>query len=362
MEKKRDLTIDIIKGVAITAVVLLHINYSFPEWTLLKIRSAFGGVWHVAVFFIVGGWFFKDEKIANIRAFVIGKVKGLYLKSLLVYIPLVFFHNTFFSIKWLFPDIEYNHKFLDSYYSAGDVLVHSLKQIVFLNREPFAGAMWFVDSLFWGILLYGFITFFVLKICDKPRQAFYIKGVIFLLMTIISSIARDKYSIEIPKVSNTCSILVLLFVGQYLGQKKINFDNKIVLVASCLIFWQYDVLHRPMALNHNNYSDVVFLVVAPLSALYIIGFCGKKIQGDIVGRLFSYVGKESFWIMGLHMIGFHVFTTILETLGWNFEPHFTTPVLSNVFLVLGYLLFGVCVPLILVASLRFVLFKVRRFV
>lgn len=53
--KQRDSTIDIIKGFAMIAVVLLHINFAFPKIGILNTNSLFGGLWHVAVFFC-GKW------------------------------------------------------------------------------------------------------------------------------------------------------------------------------------------------------------------------------------------------------------------------------------------------------------------
>lgn len=83
--KKRNTTIDIIKGFAIIAVVLLHINFNFPKWHLLNIDSICGSLWHVAVFFVVSGWFLKDSRLLNFKTFARGKVVNLYVKAL--YVP-----------------------------------------------------------------------------------------------------------------------------------------------------------------------------------------------------------------------------------------------------------------------------------
>ena len=52
--------------------------------------------------------------------------------------------------------------------------------------------------------------------------------------------------------------------------------------------------------------------------------------------------------MGFHMLGFHVVTTILGFFGIEFEHHFTTPEIGhNVFLLIGYLSFGIGIPLMI---------------
>lgn len=352
MEKTRDKTIDIIKGFAIMAVVLLHIDYAFPKYVFLKLGNALGGSWHVAVFFIVGGWFLSDAKMLNLKHFLLGKVKSLYLKSILICVPLVLLHNIFLSNGWLYTDVLYNNRFI-TMYSEGDFFIHALKQFLLINKEPFAGAMWFVDSLFLGLSLYGIISVIALKICMDAKKSFYMRGIVFLVIAVLSSLVQTVYRIEIPKISNTCSILILLYVGQYLGMKKLVFNNKMFLLASLLLFWQYNILHPGMNLVHNSYSDVVFLVIAPLSALYIIGFVGNFIKDNFVGKTIAFIGKESFVIMGVHMVGFHLFTAILQGGGMFFEHHFTTPHIDDCQLLVGYFLFGVGFPLLLVVPLRY---------
>lgn len=95
--KQRDSTIDIIKGFAMISVVLLHINFAFPKIGILNMNSLFGGLWHVAVFFVVSGWLLKDSKLLSCKSFAKGKVINLYLKAMYVYIPLVLLHNAFLS-------------------------------------------------------------------------------------------------------------------------------------------------------------------------------------------------------------------------------------------------------------------------
>ena len=133
------------------------------------------------------------------------------------------------------------------------------------------------------------------------------------------------------------------------GKKTLcSFENGLVLFVCVIIFYQYNLFDGGMALNSNRFHDMVHLVVCSWSAMYILAFIGKKIQRSSAGKLIAYIGKESFWIMGLHMVGFHVFTTILNSFGMEFEHHFTTPNIdSNITLLIGYLFFGIGIPLLI---------------
>lgn len=347
--KQRDSTIDIIKGFAMIAVVLLHINFTFPRIGILNTNSLFGGLWHVAVFFVVSGWFLKDCKLLSFKSFAKGKVINLYLKAMYVYIPLVLLHNAFFKIGWLYGDINYHHGFLGGF-TFPQILSHICFQFFFTQREPFSGAMWFVDSLFLGLLLYSLITICVSKLFGSSNDVAknVIRFAVCFSLAFMSAALRDIFEINIPKVSNTLSAVVLMCVGQMLGRLKLKFDNGFLLLMTALIFFQYTVLTPSVALNTNQYKDVVFLIVSSVSALYVLGYISKKITNTVSGGVIKHIGKESFWVMGFHMLGFHVFTAILGFFGIEFEHHFTTPEIgNNVFLLIGYLFFGIVIPLMI---------------
>lgn len=93
---KRSLSVDITKGVAIIAIVLGHIAYSYPRCSLLDTSALVYSLWHVAVFFIVAGFFIKEEQLVQPKLWFKKKFSSLYLKILYFYIPAVLLHNVLF--------------------------------------------------------------------------------------------------------------------------------------------------------------------------------------------------------------------------------------------------------------------------
>ena len=352
----RENYVDIIKGFAIIAVVLLHINFAFPKYALINTGSILGGQWHVAVFFLVSGFFIKDDKLASPISFMKPKFWNLYIKALYVYIPLVLLHNVFLRWGWLYTDILYNHKYL-SEFEGLDWILHIVSQFLFFSREPLSGAMWYVDSLLIAMGIYTVLYWLVSKSNRLNNSRQKIIGCIILVLATISGIATNVFGITLPKCSNVFTGLLLIYVGKNSykllstggGKKTLcSFENGLVLFVCVIIFYQYNLFDGGMALNSNRFHDMVHLVVCSWSAMYILAFIGKKIQRSSAGKIIAYIGKESFWIMGLHMIGFHVFTTILNFFGMEFEHHFTTPNIdTNITLLIGYLFFGIGIPLLI---------------
>ena len=74
----RSIYVDIVKGVAIISVVLLHTNFQFPSSHYMPLSSLLGWMWHVAVFFLIGGFFINESKLIQPFFFIKGKLGSLY--------------------------------------------------------------------------------------------------------------------------------------------------------------------------------------------------------------------------------------------------------------------------------------------
>lgn len=79
--------VDIAKGIAILSVVLLHVDFVYPKLSFINISAMLGWYWHVPVFFLIGGFFLKEERLLQPVSFIKGKFKSLYLLALYIYLP-----------------------------------------------------------------------------------------------------------------------------------------------------------------------------------------------------------------------------------------------------------------------------------
>lgn len=46
-------------------------------------------------------------------------------------------------------------------------------------------------------------------------------------------------------------------------------------------------------------------------------YIGKHIEKNVVGKAIAYVGKESFYVMALHFVGFKLCTLALQSIGYR---------------------------------------------
>lgn len=228
--------VDIAKGIAILAVVLLHISYRFYDSTFLPLTALLGWLWHVPVFFVLGGFFLKEERLIHPISFIKGKIKSLYKLLLYFYIPAVLLHNVMLNIGFYDATMIYGGKTMSAY-GLVDTLRELLLSVCFAGREPILGAMWFVYVLFLALCGISFISWILNKFF-KGIQYEYSRAMFLLIVCITSCTLTKLFDFTIPRFNNTLTAMWLIYCG-YMLKNRLNlvFQNKYICMACCLIVY-----------------------------------------------------------------------------------------------------------------------------
>lgn len=352
MESKRSLSVDIAKGISIIAIVFGHIGFLYPVGQLVNTKDLFLYLWHVPVFFIVAGFFIKEEQLIQLKMWFKKKFSSLYLKILYFYVPAVLLHNVFIQIEWY--SLDSTEPVIHTY-SWIDFVKQTILAICLGGREPIVGAMWFVYVLFMALIGLSIISWITKKIAKDDRQYEWIRGISLLSMCIIAGILSHKYGLTIRRFSNTFTAMLLIYVGKLMYQKmKLSFDNGYMAIVCALIAFEVACMLGGVSLNGNEYKDILQLLVAAPAVLYIIMYIGKRIETNAIGKAIAYVGKESFYVMALHFVGFKLCTLALQGVGYGGANlgDLTPSIGSDLFLLLLYAIFGVGFPLVFMWGFR----------
>ena len=237
--KNRQGWVDIAKGLAIIAVVMGHINYNWPGGKLLPLNYLLIWLWHVPVFFMIGGFFLKNEKLLHPQLFVWGKVKNLYLLILYIYIPFLVLHNLFIRIGFYDLNIYYYGKYVTEW-GLMDFGKHLILAIFFAGREPLLGAMWFVYVLFMALCIISGVSWSLKKIGKKWDERTYelIRCLVFLSFAVFACTLTQLCNITIPRFNNTLVAVWLIYVGMLIVQKAgFQFKNLIVALVCGIVAW-----------------------------------------------------------------------------------------------------------------------------
>lgn len=182
MKNRCSISVNITKGVAIIAIVLGHINFSYPTYTFVNYSVFVYGLWHVAVFFIVAGFFIKEEQLVQPKLWFYKKFSSLYLKILYFYIPAVLLHNVLIYIGWY--SLESAEPVIYEY-SAFDFAKQTILAVCLGGREPILGAMWFVYVLFMALIGLSGISWGIRKLTNNDRQYEWTRFVVLLAMCML---------------------------------------------------------------------------------------------------------------------------------------------------------------------------------
>lgn len=338
--------IDISKGIAIIAVVLLHIDYTFYNHVLLPVEVLLGGGWHVAVFFILGGFFLKEEKLIQPIGFIKGKIKSLYKLLLYFYIPAVLLHNVMLQIGWYDTMTDYGGKHMTHW-----GFTHTVKELVMsvclAGREPILGAMWFVYVLFIALCGLSFVSWTAKQITRNEKQYEWIRMIVLLGLCMVSCTMSNVMGFNIPRFNNSLTAMWLIYSGYILKSRLIvDFSNIPFCLLCCMIVYHSASMLGEVSLNNNVYNDALTLTVSSVAMLYVICCIAKCIEHNPIGKFLARCGKDSFYIMGLHFVGFKMATYLLMLIGINNSlSALKAPAGASFFQLILYLTMGVLLPL-----------------
>lgn len=345
---KREEWVDIAKAFAIIAVVVGHIDYNYPDIRLFPIPTIIAWMWHVPVFFMIGGFFLREEKLIQPFSFIKGKIKNLYLPILYLYVPVTLLHNILIDCGFYSLTTSYGGKSV-TYWGYADYAVRLIETVLCAGREPLLGAMWFAYVLFMALCFISILCYVIKRfIPNDACKRKCVLCIILLTSALVSNILTNVFDYTIPRFSNLPTAAWLIYIGMLVMKEyKLSFNNKFFLLLCIIIFYCCAIFHGNVSLNQNNYDDIVSLTLSSFSALYIIVYISKKCKG-IVAKIMSVIGRNSFYIMGLHFFIFKLCSLMLNCMGFSKDISALSASCSNLLQYVIYTMAGVFGPLIII--------------
>lgn len=356
-QEKRQEYVDIIKGWAMLLVVVFHSSSGlFPN----PFYSLLGGGMDVVIFFIVAGFFIKSERLVNPKSFLLPKLRTLYIPATIIYVCAVLLHNVFVDIGW-YPlgGFHPGNGQPFHYYDLKDFAMGVLKALCCAGSGELAmGAMWFLYSLLYAMTGLSLLAWGTKKLVADEKLREKILIIILLTCLIASCILTQVFGFTVSRLNNSITAMALIYLGKKINQDfQWSYNNAFYFIISLLIFVSVVFLQKaPVKLAKNQYQDILQLCVGGGSLLYIWGFIAKRLVSTWVGRLLALIGRESFYVMALHIVGFFICNSLLEMLGvfQQGDPRgmYTYRMQGDILVFLCYTVFAVGFPLVSVMLFR----------
>lgn len=333
--KRRENIIDIIRAFGIILVIIGHCinNYFIKSFIYL---------FHLPLFFILSGYLYNDKEAKYPWEFFGKKLRKFLIYYFIYGSFLVLFHNLFITMGIIGDQPKY---------SIANFITEIINSILMISREPFSAGMWFIPVLFVSIIIYNFITYFSQK--SKNKKCFEIKRTILVVSLAVIGLYLGYRNCNIGLHYQT-SLIVLPFI--HIGQiTKLYFKKylnhniliSIAIIIVSILSLQYIKCNVELSMNLIE-NPLLFYIIASLLTyvVYVLSYYIDKYTNKI-STLLSYIGKNTFQIMCLHILGFKIvdfLIIILFTKDYYLLPLFTHS--YNKFYII-YIISGIFIPLII---------------
>ena len=270
--EKRTPFYDVAKGICIISVVLGH----------LGIATRFVYFYHLSIFFFISGLFLNVKK-HSFKDFFLKKIKSLY-------IPYVIF-SLLFAIFFDFSNMT-NIKYV-------------LRIFLFDSKAPFTGTFWFIPCLFINSML-AFLTGKVTLNFDMSfrKRIYYGLFCFYVILTFIFCKLNFQFYYNLHLIPWIQIIYILAFL--YNSYQLKLFQNRfmsliiglcafiLLLLATLFTNFRIDIVNNQFS---NSFFWLVIIFIG-ICFVFAISFLLQNI------KVFSFIGKHSFYIMCFHFITF----------------------------------------------------------
>lgn len=309
---KRIDEIDIVKALAIMLMVACHSGVAFAKFIFL---------FHMAVFFIASGFFFRDASSDNLKSvweFIRNKIRKLWFPFFLWNAVFVLLHNLL-ERTMILPETAADQTiaYTPALYSGTDILSMIGKGALFSYKEPLIGGFWFLKILFLVSITWCLIDFLLKHLCKKlTKGQVKIKKInqIRLILQAIISVAFLLFGyscsirgIQLYGLAYVGSYYCLFFMGHLLSLVKSYFIKwswpvwLLILIGSFGILYVLNPLGA-IGYNLNEYSSPQYMVCCAFSGwcfLYSMAWFLKKIPG--INKIMITVGKHTLSVLIFHL-------------------------------------------------------------
>jgi polysaccharide biosynthesis protein PslL len=270
---KRQIWIDVLKGLGIIAVVVGHVTYN-P----LLAQTIF--MFHMPLFFLIGGYLHKT-----------GMGQGAYLKaktrSLLV--P----YLSFLVILW---PLEVLVAFPGQPWTGAWILTAVIGPLVAGGQhlKGFGAVFWFVTCYF----LTQQLVHFLLRRYTMVQCA--LVCAVMLVLAYLNGWLLRPWSVA----WNANAVLMaapLYFIGYWARGRKLGAAlPAAALVTAVALGLNVLGYHNTFDIKSIDYGFPVVTLVSALAAVALLAWCAQRLQSNLAGRALAAIGGASMTIMFLH--------------------------------------------------------------
>ncbi len=307
---KRDVALDITKGIAILLVIIGHCG-SIPYWLRHLIFS-----FHMPLFFLISGYLYKKR---GVKETLMKDFVRLGVPYVLTCLAILLYYLLYFIITK-----SHNSEPLQRYAIAsiwGSGTIHKCKYFADL---PFIGAIWFLPALLVCKNVYNVLP---------SRNRLLVSSFVFVVATVVG-----RYLIYIPfSILSGLSAIIFYAIGDSLKSvNRISFPNWIIGLACWFVSIKYSHINIVQPQLDLYFIDVIGATCASI-LVYLLS--RQILRVAFLSRCFRWLGENTLCILCFHLIDLDC--GISKRLGFYSMPAVTI-ILSIILPIMGALCLSYC--------------------
>lgn len=347
---KRDTTIDLLKGIGITSIVIGHVRGYLPGGFPIV---AYVYTYHIMVFLFVAGMCFKPQN--NTPPYMqIGKRLGGLLPLYTIYsIFFVACHNLFRKVHILSNDIPK--------YGKREIIQNILNSLSFGTSERLLGAFCFVPMFFMAV------SFFIIIFYKMEQIKKTIWGHILAMFvcSIVGIVLNYKEVYLNYHIQTSILGISIIYLGCFYKKYRMKFEKYLKWwYAPILGTMIWGILSLKIGMIELSVNQIMHPALFYPVTLIGILFCLCLAEGikkvRPLCKMFATIGKNSYHIMALHFLAFKCVDLVAVRIfkdGNDVLGKFTVSY-ENLWWI--YYIAGIAIPIAVIYALKYIRNKLSK--
>ncbi len=308
-------------------------------------------MFHMPLFFFFSGYCFKNKYLSTPFDYFKKKVNGIYIPFVKWSLIFLIFHNVLFHLNIYNGSYGYLGKVshLYSIKEFGMKLIHIVTAL--RDNEQLLGGYWFLNTLFWTVLV-GFV---IIRFFQIEKLSNFIATIIVLF---ISTAAIMYFKVRLPYfyIGSRESLALTFYITGYYLKSRNSFESfadktSWLLPASIIIVTIGTVFSKANMASSNPSRVVPYFIIAVAGTIGVYSL-SKYINSRtrVLKNILIIVGENTLTILTWHFLCFKLISLLIILVhGLPIQRLAEFPVIeeySQYYFVL-YLLVGVGIPVLM---------------
>lgn len=257
-------------------------------------------LFHMPLFYFLSAYFFRDEKVTkNCGQYVMRKFKNLYWPYVKWSFIFLLLHNVFYHVG-----------FYDSSLSWQEIYVNARRAVLgSWQGERMLGAYWFLISLFWESLLFGFIIFVKHKINNHH----------FDLVAIALLFVVGYFSPVDLKINREMVLLPIFYMGYLVSKHKVDLSSNRKHLAFallvCLPLLACGAFFVRIEVGQSVFGNPVLFLLGSFSGICLVMIISDALSRTSIGKWLDLLGRATMSVLTFHFLSFKILTLLLIIIG-----------------------------------------------